>query len=301
MNEWEWQALEERAPVEMLEIHGREVRRGHRVRLQPRARGDVLDIALAGKIAMVAAIEQDYEGNCHVAVVLDEDPGKDLGLLRQPGHQFFFAPDEVEPCEEANDAIPASAGAGVAAEAIAADQPVLVAGIGNIFLGDDGFGVEVAARLRAREWPEGVRVADYGIRGLDLAYALLDARGPVIFLDACSRGGAPGTLYVIEPTVDALDPSAAPPGVDAHSMNPVSVLRSVRVMGGIPPRVLLVGCEPGTFGPEEGALGLSAAVGEAVDRAVPLVCALVRDIRGGRWPGERGPATASNGRLRPET
>jgi len=97
MNEWEWQVLEETVPVDHLVIGGSEVRKGDRVRLQPRRGGDILDLALAGKIAVVEAIEQDYEGKAHLAVVVEDDPGMDMGMLRQPGHRFFFAPEEVEP------------------------------------------------------------------------------------------------------------------------------------------------------------------------------------------------------------
>ena len=97
MNEWEWQLLEEKTPVDHLEISGVEVRTGSRVRLRPRKGGDVMDIALAGQIATIECIEQDYEGKSHVCVVLDQDPGRDMGLLRQPGHRFFFDAEEVEP------------------------------------------------------------------------------------------------------------------------------------------------------------------------------------------------------------
>jgi hypothetical protein len=97
VNEWEWQALEDKTTLESLDVQGVPVRRGERVRLRPRAGGDVFDIALEGKIATVESIEQDYEGHLHVCVVVDEDPGRDIGLLRQPGHRFFFAPTEVEP------------------------------------------------------------------------------------------------------------------------------------------------------------------------------------------------------------
>jgi len=97
MNEWEWQVLEDKTPVEYLLVDGVELRAGDRVRLCPRKGGDVLDLALVGKMAAIECIEQDYEGKFHFAVVLDEDPGRDMGLLRQPGHRFFFDPEEVEP------------------------------------------------------------------------------------------------------------------------------------------------------------------------------------------------------------
>jgi hypothetical protein len=97
MNEWEWQLLEDKAPLDHLLVSGVELRLGDRVRLRPRAGGDVFDLALAGKTAIIEAIEQDYEGKPHLAVILEDDPGRDLGLLRQPGHRFFFSPEEVEP------------------------------------------------------------------------------------------------------------------------------------------------------------------------------------------------------------
>jgi hypothetical protein len=97
MNEWEWQLLEDKVPLESVSIGGVEVRPGDSVRLRPRAGGDVFDLALTGKEATIESIEQDYEGKLQLAVVLDDDPGRDLGFLRQPGHRFFFSPDEVEP------------------------------------------------------------------------------------------------------------------------------------------------------------------------------------------------------------
>ncbi len=105
MNEWEWQLLEEKTQLGHVRISGPsgeiEVKEGDRVRLKPRGGGDILDLALSGKLAVVEAIEQDYEGKAHLAVVVDDDPGRDLGMLRQPGHRFFFSPEEVEPlsCE----------------------------------------------------------------------------------------------------------------------------------------------------------------------------------------------------------
>jgi hypothetical protein len=97
MNEWEWQLLEEKTLLDNVRIAGLEVKQGDRVRLKPRVGGDIFDLALSGRIAVVEAIEQDYEGKAHLAVVVDDDPGRDLGMLRQPGHRFFFSPEEVEP------------------------------------------------------------------------------------------------------------------------------------------------------------------------------------------------------------
>ena len=97
MNEWEWQLLEEKAPLDHVQIGGVALKQGMRVRLRPHARADIFDIVLAGQIAIIESIEQDYEGNVHLAVVLEDDPGRDLGMLRQPGHRFFFSPEEVEP------------------------------------------------------------------------------------------------------------------------------------------------------------------------------------------------------------
>ncbi len=277
MNEWEWRALEDRPPVGSLPHEGGDLRPGARVRLRPRAGGDAMDLFLAGKAAMIESIEQDYEGTFHVAVVLDDDPGRDLGLLRQPGHRFFYTPAEVEYL-----AGPEAAGAAAPSPAAsdAALAPILIAGIGNIFLGDDGFGVAVAQRLLAAALPADVRVTDFGIRSLDLAYALIDAPGWTILIDACPRGEAPGTLYVIEPDLDtAGGPEAAP--LDAHAMNPMAVIRMATSLGGAPQRILVLGCEPATFGPEEGQLGLSGPVEAAIEEAAAMALDLVRRIRGG--------------------
>jgi hydrogenase maturation protease len=277
MNEWEWRLLEDKAPAESLSIAGVEVKPGHRVRLHPGKRGDVMDIALAGKTAMIESIEQDYEGKFHVCVVADDDPGRDIGIMRQPGHRFFFDPEEIEPLPP--DQLESSA---------AAESPsVLIAGIGNIFLGDDAFGVEVAQRLAGRKLPERVKVVDFGIRGFDLAYALLDRFDVTILVDACPRGGAPGTLYVIEPdlNVSAQDAAEAEQTtVDAHSMNPMNVIRMAQSMGGELKRILLVGCEPLTLGPEEGAMGLSEPVAAMVEEAANRIESLVETIQRGESP-----------------
>lgn len=157
---------------------------------------------------------------------------------------------------------------------------VLVAGIGNIFLGDDAFGVEVARRLARRGLPDGVRVVDFGIRGFDLALALLDDDDAAILVDATPRGEAPGTLYVIEPDLDAVDePGTSGAGIEPHSLDPVKVLRLVKALGGRPSRLLVVGCEPATFGEEGGGqMGLSAPVAAALEEAVSLIESLVGDI-----------------------
>jgi hydrogenase maturation protease len=249
MNEWEWQVLEEKVPTESVVVAGVEVKQGDRVRLRPRAGGDIFDLALAGQIAIIEAIEQDYEGKNHLAVVLEDDPGKDMGMLRQPGHRFFFSVEEVEPL-----------------------PTILVAGIGNIFLGDDAFGVEVIRRLSSHVFAEGVRVADFGIRGYDLAYALLDGHDFTILVDAVGRGEAPGTLFVIEPDVTGTS------AMDAHAMNPVSVLQLANTMGSVAGRVVLVGCEPESLGGEQGHIGLSDVVLAAVDEAVRLIENLVAKL-----------------------
>ena len=154
---------------------------------------------------------------------------------------------------------------------------VLVAGIGNIFLGDDGFGVEVAARLARTPVPDGVHVADFGIRGVHLAYELLDGYDALVLVDAVPMGEAPGTLAVIEPEPPA--PSAegddVAPVVDAHSMSPGVVLGMLAGLGGTVRRIVVVGCEPSSV--DEG-IGLSPPVAAAVDAAVDLCRRLLVDI-----------------------
>ncbi|MDR3620223.1 MAG: hydrogenase maturation protease [Paludisphaera borealis] len=163
-------------------------------------------------------------------------------------------------------------------------QPrILVAGIGNIFLGDDAFGVEVVGHLMNRRLPDEALVVDFGIRGLDLAYALLDGYEAVVLVDATPRGGPPGSLYVLELDADATaGPEGQGPSIEAHSLDPVRVLRLVRSMGGAVGRILLVGCEPSPFEESDDLRdGLSTAVDAAVDEAVVLVESLVdRLLRG---------------------
>jgi hydrogenase maturation protease len=263
MNEWEWHVLEDKTQVEQVTIAGVDVKLGDRVRLRPRQGGDVLDIALAGQIAIIESLEQDYEGKSHVCVVLEEDPGRDLGMLRQPGHRFFFSTEEIEP-------LPANEARAVSA---APRARILIAGIGNIFLGDDGFGVEVAKRLSVRELPAGIRVVDFGIRGFDLAYALQDGYETTILVDACPHGQAPGTVSLIEPDLSKLD-EPQQGIIETHGMNPLNVLRMATAMGNGLRKVLLIGCEPATLGGEEGHIGLSGPVEAAVDEAVQMIVSL---------------------------
>lgn len=146
----------------------------------------------------------------------------------------------------------------------------LVAGIGNIFLGDDGFGVEVAGRLSGHRVPDHVKVADFGIRGVHLAYELLDGYETVVVIDALPQGEAPGTVCVFEPDLSEL-PAVA---MDAHTMDPATVLATLQELGGSVDRLLIVGCEPASV---EEDIGLSEPVAAAVDRAVQVVLDLVND------------------------
>lgn len=152
---------------------------------------------------------------------------------------------------------------------------VLVAGVGNIFLADDAFGVEVASRLAAGPLPDGVEVGDFGIAGVHLAYQLLDGYRAAILLDAVPRGGEPGDIYVIEP-----EPGDEPESgveLDAHGMHPEAVLRMVEVLGGHLDRVMVVGCEPAAV--EEG-IGLSPRVAASVGPAVEVVRRLLEELAG---------------------
>jgi hydrogenase maturation protease len=151
---------------------------------------------------------------------------------------------------------------------------VLVAGIGNIFLGDDAFGVEVVRRLLARSWPQGVVVKDFGIRGLDLAYAMMEQWDLVLLVDAIARGADPGTLYVVEPELSDQGPRSTP---DAHAMTPEKVLELVKSLGGEVPRTLVLGCEPAQLGDEEGSIGLSDPVKASLEQASKEVDRLVAE------------------------
>ena len=154
---------------------------------------------------------------------------------------------------------------------------ILVAGIGNIFQNDDGFGSEVARLLLSGPPPpDGVKIVDYGIRGVHLAYELLDGYDAAILIDATAQGGAPGTIYVLEPDVEAIESETglAEAGiVDAHGMDPASVLALLRSLGGRIGRLLVVGCEPADV---DDGIGLSEPVAGAVEEA----CRVVRELIG---------------------
>jgi len=163
---------------------------------------------------------------------------------------------------------------------------ILIACIGNIFLGDDGFGVEVARRLISRKtkrYPEGVQVVDFGIRGIDLAYTLLDDYDALVLVDTVSRGGSPGTLYLIEPDYAGIDPEkgveAGRAAMEAHSMDPLKVLTFARTLGAQPIHTFLVGCEPAPLNESEEhaamQMGLSEPVRASIDEAVKMIDSLV--------------------------
>jgi hydrogenase maturation protease len=154
---------------------------------------------------------------------------------------------------------------------------ILVAGVGNIFLGDDAFGVEVAQCLSRRRLPDGVSVKDFGIRGFDLAYALLEGWDLVIIVDALCRGDAAGTLYTFEPQLPELgNAERQDVEINPHGMDPARVLKLAASQGTISAHVLVLGCEPNDFGDElEGRLGLSLPVQAAVEPAINMLEELI--------------------------
>jgi hydrogenase maturation protease len=152
---------------------------------------------------------------------------------------------------------------------------ILVAGIGNIFMGDDAFGVEVVNELGRRTLPDGVLVRDFGIRSYDLAYAMMNGYEVTILVDATPRGQPPGTIYLIEPDLRGLD-ALEDEAVNAHSMNPVRVLQMLRASGTRPGRLYLAGCEPGVLETEE--IGLSEPVRAAIPQAVVMIESLIEEL-----------------------
>ena len=154
---------------------------------------------------------------------------------------------------------------------------ILVAGIGNIFLGDDAFGSEVARRLMSERLPPEVRVIDFGIRTYDLAYAIMDGYDVTILVDITAQGQAPGTVYLIEPDLNQLDQLDANL-VDAHSMNPARVLQMLRIFGSSPGKLYLIGCEPAILEVEDGQIGMSETVEKSVPQAIEWIKTLLDDL-----------------------
>jgi hydrogenase maturation protease len=159
-------------------------------------------------------------------------------------------------------------------------RSILIAGVGNAWLRDDGFGGEVARRLADRPLPEGVDVMDSGTGGLDLAYEVMRGYDALVILDVSQQGGEPGTLYVMEPDEQSV-PGAIEDGdaINPHAMDPQTVLRFVKSVGAWPGRVVVIACEPAQV--EEMGWGLSQPVADAIDRAVALVVETVAELSAG--------------------
>jgi hydrogenase maturation protease len=159
------------------------------------------------------------------------------------------------------------------------EKQILVAGIGNTWLRDDGFGGEVVKRLATRKLPAGVTVLDFGTGGLDLAYEVMRGYDALVLVDVSRQGEAPGTLYVME--ADEAEVAAGIEDgevIDPHAMDPASVLRFVKAVGGWPGRVIVIACEPGVV--DEMGIGLTDVIGAAVDDAVELVLTTIGGLRG---------------------
>jgi hydrogenase maturation protease len=153
---------------------------------------------------------------------------------------------------------------------------ILIAGIGNIFLGDDAFGCEVARELSARKLPPEVTVKDFGIKSYDLAYALAEKYDAILLVDATPRGDAPGTTYLveIEPREIAEMDAQSP---DGHIMNPVNALKMAQAVGPVTAKIYLVGCEPAKLDAEDGQIGLSEPVQRAIPQALELIEAVLKE------------------------
>jgi hydrogenase maturation protease len=162
---------------------------------------------------------------------------------------------------------------------------ILVAGIGNIFLGDDAFGVETVRELMQHLWPAGVRVIDFGLRSYDLAFALADGYDAVIMIDAAARGQVPGTLYLVEIEQEQIF-RAQEQIANPHRIDPVVAIRMANAIGNPANRIYLVGCEPAVLETDTGQAGLSPIVQAAVTPAAELIQALVRHLLSGHMEQE---------------
>ena len=158
------------------------------------------------------------------------------------------------------------------------EKQILVAGVGNAWLQDDAFGGECARRLEQRGVPSGVTVMDFGTGGLDLAYEIMRGYDALVIIDASRRGGEPGTLYVIEPSMEEIASSIEDgEAINPHGMDPATVLRFVRAVGGWSGKVVIVACEPGDV--EDLGLGLSPALEAAIDQAIALIDETIAELR----------------------
>ncbi len=158
------------------------------------------------------------------------------------------------------------------------EKQILVAGVGNAFLADDGFGGAVAAAVERRGAPAGVTVMDFGTGGLDLAYEIMRGYHALVLVDVSRQGGEPGTLYLIEPDLEEIAPTIEDgEAINPHGMDPATVLRFVRAVGGWSGKVVIVACEPGEV--EDLGLGLSPALEAAVDQAIALIDETIGDLR----------------------
>lgn len=155
---------------------------------------------------------------------------------------------------------------------------VLVAGVGNAWMADDGFGGHVATRLEQRELPEGIAVFDFGTGGLDLAYEVMKGYDALVLVDVSRQGGEPGTLYVIEPDPEEIEPIEDGEVISPHGMDPKTVLRFVKAVNGWPGKVVVVACEPSPV--EDMGLELSEGVSGAVERAADLVVETCEELLG---------------------
>jgi hydrogenase maturation protease len=251
-------------------VAGHRVARGSRVILRPGTRrADAQDMFLAGRAALVEAVLLDVDDTAYLAVTLADDPAADLHSAH--GRFLYFAPDEVEP--DAGD----TGGRVQRGDQSGRCRPMtgrtLVAGVGNIFQRDDAFGVEVIRLLAGRPRPPGVKIADFGIRGVHLVYELLDGCDLFVLVDVAQRGCAPGTVTVIE--VEPAD-MASPSGVmDAHGLAPDQVFAMLASMGSRPGRSLVVACEPADV---SAGMGLSDTVREALPHAVRAVEKILEQV-----------------------
>ena len=153
---------------------------------------------------------------------------------------------------------------------------ILVAGVGNIFLGDDAFGVEMVQRLRATPLPPEVILADFGIRSFDLAYAMADGYDVIILLDAISRGESPGTISLVQPEAQEFGDTGQP--LDAHSSNPQRALQMASSLGGQLGSLYLIGCEPAVLETDDGRIGLSEQVEAAIPNAIQMLLTLLQEL-----------------------